>query len=518
MAKASHKITKVSNTWLQACVCLVAVPGLFTIIILLVQSTFNTQWKSYHERSLSSIEKIDGSIIIALLRTIQAILSTLSSFALGDCFQLLQWALASRKRGLTYASIVALSPTTGVLGMIKYIVLTSIVKTSTIIVFDTATTYNVTAGVGPFNGSYVQPFLDFLTSLSPPEYPYQILPYTYFAPVFNLVVSPMYSSPVAPVQCLGNDDCFSYLLSGGLELVTPWPPLNWSSYPLLEFTKLIGDAFSDADCQALGDPNGSIGVQLCIAEDEYDLGTLRAGIFSCTDGAKEGICHKSTPAPNITTTVKFFTRHADIIASRSNYSIMSTENLSAPVQLKHIDIEAYKLALGWLLNFTAVNIPAPSSIVSNFVIANEQLENPLTYGTLLQTFQSIIAFPHWLFNANNYGNIALQPQDVINTLPPDFYTSASIVSPYTMLKFDASMFYLFLALQGAVIVFTWIVLLGVWVGGKDGMPIISSFPLLDIALKCRLEVQADQSAVICADSSDLLRMIGSNRAGLKTGR
>jgi hypothetical protein len=112
-------MSKLSNTWLEACVCLLVVPGLFIIIILLVQLAFNAQWKSDHDQKLGLIEKIDSSILIALLRTVQALLSTLTSFALGHCFQLLQWALTSGHRGLSYASIVALSPTTGLPGMIR---------------------------------------------------------------------------------------------------------------------------------------------------------------------------------------------------------------------------------------------------------------------------------------------------------------------------------------------------------------------------------------------------------------
>jgi hypothetical protein len=99
----------------------------------------------------------------------------------------------------------------------------------------------------------------------------------------------MYTSAVPPIECSGDKDCFSYLISGGLELVTPWTPLNWSSYPFvrikaapsihLEFTKLIDETFSDADCEALGDPHGSIGIRLCVAADDQNLGVLRAGMM-----------------------------------------------------------------------------------------------------------------------------------------------------------------------------------------------------------------------------------------------
>ncbi|KAI1121597.1 hypothetical protein F5Y10DRAFT_271913 [Nemania abortiva] len=543
---------KLSNTWLQACICLFVVPAVFTVIALVVQSTLTAKWTSDHDLSLSSIQKLDASTIIAILRVSQAVLSTLTSFALDDSFQVVQWALISRPKGLSYASVAALSPTTGALGMIRIVVsstaggsskvwtllkgnimlilwLSTLVlffRTSTTTVYDTAMTYNVTAGVGPFNGSYVQPFLDYLTTLSPPEYPYQILPYTYFAPAYNLVITSLYSNGVPPVRCSGSDDCFSYLLSGGLELATPWAPLNLSNYPLvkiksvptiqLEFTRLRTESFVDSDCQILGDPNGSIGVRLCIAQASDNSGELNAGIFSCLNGTKDGICHTTTPAPNISTVATVFTRFADIVVARSNYSIVGVSNLSDPVQLRSIDTGAYRIALAWLLNFTASGIPAPSSIVSNFYIADQQLQNPQTYGILLQNFQSIIAFPFWMFNANNYGNLDLKPQDIINTLPSEFYTKACIVAPYSTILFNDSMFHLFLALQSAVILFLWIVLLWTWIGVKHKFPIVSSFPLLDAVLKGVFETKGDKTKILSADSSDILDMVGSHRAKMRT--
>jgi hypothetical protein len=97
------------------------------------------------------------------------------------------------------------------------------------------------------------------------------------------------------------------------------------------------------------------------------------------------------------------------MAMRSNYSITRISDLSAPEQVTDMDVPAYRSALRWLLNFTAEGLPPPSSIVESFWGADDQLNGgPATYGLLLQEFQSVLAFPLWLFNANNFGNIALK--------------------------------------------------------------------------------------------------------------
>lgn len=345
------KKLKFSNTWLQCCLCLLAIPGLFAIIVVLVQATFAAQWRSDHGQPFDSIHKLDSSMALAILRTVQAILSTLTTFTVEDSFQFVMWSLISRPKGVSYTSILALTPTTGALGMIRLITssisqlsskmwtllrgsfmviiwLSALVlsyQTSTVTVYDTGTIYNVTAGVGPFNGSYVQPFIESLASLQP-DYSYQLLPYTYFASVYNPVISPLLSNIVAPVQCSGSN-CFSYLLSGGLEMVTPWNPLGYANYPLVkidsvptiqvEFDDLIDDDFADADCDVFGASNTPIGIRLCIAGDD-DLARLRAGIFVCTNGTEGGVCHTTVPTPNITTAVTFFQRQATVIAVRSN--------------------------------------------------------------------------------------------------------------------------------------------------------------------------------------------------------
>jgi hypothetical protein len=150
-------------------------------------------------------------------------------------------------------------------------------------------TYNVTAGVGPFNGSYVRSYVQQLQNLDP-QYKYQVVPYSIYAIVYNLVVNPMHSLVSSPVRCGAGTACDSYLLTGGLVMTTPWPPINYTENPLVEIYNASatqidferglrpGDAFSDADdCSVYGAPDFLIGMQVCIAESRVAPGSIMAG-------------------------------------------------------------------------------------------------------------------------------------------------------------------------------------------------------------------------------------------------
>lgn len=52
---------------------------------------------------------------------------------------------------------------------------------------------------------------------------------------------------------------------------------------------------------------------------------------------------------------------------------------------------------------------------------------PVHLGILVHCFQSIPVFPFWLFNANDWENTQIKENVTISTLPPRFYTEASLV-------------------------------------------------------------------------------------------
>lgn len=151
----------------------------------------------------------------------------------------------------------------------------------------------MTAGVGPFNGSLLQPFLDTLRTMAP-TYQYETLPYTYFAAAYTLVINPLVSV-VAETNGCSSDLCASYILSGGLEMVIPWVPQGYDDHSMVkvknvpsiqfDFTGPTMDSFSDSDCDIFGETGIDIGIRLCLAQAPYDLGSIRAGMFTQTDVA-----------------------------------------------------------------------------------------------------------------------------------------------------------------------------------------------------------------------------------------
>jgi hypothetical protein len=190
---------------------------------------------------------------------------------------------------------------------------------------------------------------------------------------------------------------------------------------------------------------------------------------------------------------------------------MSVDDLTTPEQITDLDLPAYRATLGWLLNYTAANIPPPSSIAQTFWTGRDQYEDAATYGALLQSFQSVLAFPFWLFNANNYGNIDLQEQIMINSMPPQFYTQASTVTPYVKLKFDTAMFVVFVLLQGLAMVFVWSVLVWIWCSGRR-LPNTSSYPVFDVMFRTRVYgPEAKSRDILGAGSSDVIRMMKEAR-------
>lgn len=132
----------------------------------------------------------------------------------------------------------------------------------------------------------------------------------------------------------------------------------------------------------------------------------------------------------MTTTFSVYHRHASIVTARTNLSIISVDEVDYPVQDMDLDVESLKTAYSWLFNFTAAGIPAPASIAQYFWVVQDQLQSDYVSIEPYQIFQSILAFPFWQFNPNNFGNVNLNAQNITAGLPSDFYTTASIASPY----------------------------------------------------------------------------------------
>ena len=116
--------------------------------------------------------------------------------------------------------------------------------------------------------------------------------------------------------------------------------------------------------------------------------------------------------------------------------MLSVDSITDPVQDLDLDVEGLKEAFGWLFNFSAAGIPAPASIAQYFWSTQDQLNSQYWSIEPYQIFHSILAFPFWQFNPNNFGNVALNAQNITAGLPSEFYTTASIGAPCDRIVVD----------------------------------------------------------------------------------
>ncbi|KAK0639502.1 hypothetical protein B0T16DRAFT_463169 [Cercophora newfieldiana] len=531
---------------------LVISTSIFAALVWYIQRVDTVRFNSKN-KPLPDALKSDVSVVLAVLRALQGLLSAATLVGLHTSLQLLQWHfVVSRPAGLRYVDHLALSPSTTFLGTagialwgpgrcarffaLSRILLITLVglsgsilffRTQFITLYDRAFSYNVVAGVGVFDGSYIQPFLDRLKSLQP-DYPHQIVPYSHYEIIQNLVSNPLYSifspsaqCPIAPLT----GSCASYLLSGGIMMAEPFLPrtIEYPSHSVvkldrvpsvqLDFTPLPqGYAFLDSDCDVFGEAGILFAIKMCVSFDPRS-GGLNAGLFVCTNGTTTApdytlTCQTTSLTPNITTTLRYSPRLATILTSRSNFSILSTANIKPPpsfnpsLVLNPTTIPPYRQALAWALNFTAAAIPAPSSIVQNFwaLGTSGRLDEPALRGSMNQMFHSLVAFPIWLCNGNGFGNPNSGKAEMVGK---GFDGVASVVKPYTIVVLDFAMVVVFWACEGLVLLVIWGLLLWVVVmRGKKELPVMSSYGAFDMMEKMRVEGKWDDDGVESWEADD----------------
>ncbi len=89
---------------------------LFSAIIWFIQTTNAAIARSREKQSLDVILRLHSSTALALLRTLQGILTVISSAALIAVFELILWCLSARTDGLRYVQVLILSSATGPVG------------------------------------------------------------------------------------------------------------------------------------------------------------------------------------------------------------------------------------------------------------------------------------------------------------------------------------------------------------------------------------------------------------------
>lgn len=127
--KAEPKSTKLSRTWLHLLTIILATCS-FILVIIFVLSTYLAEKASAEGLQLNGMMKVDASITLAILRAGQGLLSTLMSLALDETFVLLEWDRICRPDGLPFTSLLSLSPTTSVIGMLALVKSPSVAATA----------------------------------------------------------------------------------------------------------------------------------------------------------------------------------------------------------------------------------------------------------------------------------------------------------------------------------------------------------------------------------------------------
>ena len=116
--------------------------------------------------------------------------------------------------------------------------------------------------------------------------------------------------------------------------------------------------------------------------------------------------------------------------------MISVENLSPPIQQIGLNVSALRQSFDWLFDSPAAGIPLTSSPAQYFFTAQAQIGNEFWLADAYRLFHSLLAFPFWHFNDNNYGNIRLQPETITPSLPAEFRTTATIGKPMSKISVD----------------------------------------------------------------------------------
>jgi len=153
------------------------------------------------------------------------------------------------------------------------------------------------------------------------------------------------------------------------------------------------------------------------------------GIFVCQKGARDGRCVTDIDPPRIVTLLTAYQRRATVTCARSNSSILAVRDLTPPIQQVSLQLDALKRSFSWLADATAADVPMSSSVAQYFWSSRDLLNSVHYSMEPYLLFQSLMAFPFWFFNDDNIGNIHLDRKQILESLPSEFHTLATIDKP-----------------------------------------------------------------------------------------
>jgi hypothetical protein len=416
-----------------------------------------------------------------------------------------------------------------------------LVNTQAGVIYNSDFTFQLTAGTGVFNGSLVDPFL---TQLTHNDQGHPWIPYLLMVGINDFTSNPTWTIPTTPIGCSG-DNCTAYLLPGGLESTTPWPPTDFPDSPIveildapavqLEFIKGVdpSDQFLSSDCDVIGDTDYLVALEICLTKSQkYPNSFISRKVplkriallptkplivlIICANGTSvDGSCLNYGNVTTISTTFSVYKRVASTINSRSNMTIMAISDLGSASQVSELDVTALKKGVNWLLDYKASDIPVTSSLAFRFWSSTMQISTPFWAMDEYRAFTGLLALPMWFFQANNYGNPDMNtpsPDKMVTYLPPEFTATADISRPYNKIKINQTMLTAYVMLTLLALAFSWIVILVILVRQKPS-PRTSSYPLIDFAGKTSQVVTGDIGGI----QAKLVKLTGADDRRIRHG-
>jgi hypothetical protein len=196
-------------------------------------------------------------------------------------------------------------------------------------------------------------------------------------------------------------------------------------------------------------------MQFCAAETQGSEDSFVAGLYLCTEGVQDETCKNVEAVPHITSTISLYHMTSDLIVSRTNSSIVSVSDLGEPILETVPDMVGLRQAIDWLLDWQSAGVPVTSSIAAMFWNAQVQLSNEFWDSEPSIAFQSIIAYPFWMFHDNNFGNVDLPVHDIDPNLPEEFFVKVSVAIPLSKILISDDEFITFAVFEGLVLLYLW---------------------------------------------------------------
>ncbi|KAK0648082.1 hypothetical protein B0T16DRAFT_455587 [Cercophora newfieldiana] len=327
--------------------------------------------------------------------------------------------------------------------------------------------------------------------------------------VYSALQDPRFSTPADPISedCKSSPNCTSYLMSGGLTTISPFPYLlrdphlpaytaqNVPSYQIdawdLTETPI---AFKGSECQLFkGVPSSdaiSQGFYLC-AKDESDSAIV-AAFAMCTQNcvSLDNLRNRTFQTLSWATRISIHRRLVDFVADRRTETILSIGNLSDPI-LQHIPAADFRPAFETFLCIDGSNssLCQHSGVNGIFTESVAWLTLPQfdQYSPVVGVLQNLFATSLYLYTPVYKRQIAVPgvglPNTLLEGLLDENYFPGSLASPY---EYVAPAQWTVIAYLASGVVLILLCSAATAVSSIMGAPEVSNFPGVD-AVKLTLE-------------------------------